>query len=102
MVYSGITIPAKKLEPTFTFSLPLPLTMLCSWCGKEPTTEAQMDTGTMRKKAQLHQRAAKKWAKAARLHAEAFRAVFEAEAIESEANNVEVNTLKPVEKRKAW
>lgn len=54
-----------------------------------------MDTGTMRKKAQLHQRAAKKWAKAARLHAEAFRAVFEAEAIESEANSVEVNTLKP-------
>ena len=54
-----------------------------------------MDTGTMRKKAQLHQRAAKKWAKAARLHAEAFRAVFEAEAIESEVNSVEVNTLKP-------
>ncbi len=60
-----------------------------------------MDTGTMLKKARMHQRIAKKWAKAARLHAEAFRAVFEAEAIENEANNVEVDTLKPMVKRKA-
>jgi len=60
-----------------------------------------MDTGTMLKKAAAHKKAARRWDKAARLHAEAFRAIFEAEAFEEEIKSLEVNTLKPMHKRKS-
>jgi hypothetical protein len=59
-----------------------------------------MDTATMLKKAAAHKKAARRWDKAARLHAQAFRAIFEAEAIENEIGEIEVDTLKPLHKRK--
>lgn len=58
-----------------------------------------MDTGTLWKKAQAHKRAAKAWDKAYKAHREAYRAIFLAESIEREIEELEVNTLKIARKQ---
>ena len=58
-----------------------------------------MDTATMLNLASAHKKAARRWDKAARLHAESLRAIFEAEAFEHEIVSLKVDTLKPVHKR---